>query len=87
MQYNVKINNERGNIMLSKSELNKEMAKLTNHIVNIDDSDCVHSEEMQQGDKMLTSYYFFTSIMSITASFTTRKLLKASLMHQVMSTM
>ena len=44
--------------MLSKHEFEKKMQQLVGYIVCTDDSECVHTEERRQGDKMFLNCYY-----------------------------
>lgn len=44
--------------MLTQKSFKKEISKQTHHAINLYDSELVHTEEVQQGNKMLTSYYY-----------------------------
>lgn len=47
--------------MLTQKSFKKEVYKKTHHTIILSESELVHSEEVQQGDKMLTSCYFLYS--------------------------
>lgn len=44
--------------MLSKNEFEKKMQQLVGYIVYTDDSECVHTEERRQRDKMFLACYY-----------------------------
>ena len=54
-------NIERGlTTMLTQKSFKKEVINQTHHEINLFDSECVHTEERRQGDKMfLTCYYLY----------------------------